>query len=84
MLIWVAERNGYRCVTESANGPQDGDTFMADQVEFENELIRLQLKASRGLAEALFAKGWRALGIDQFGTKRPGGAPTEVFLPLLV
>ena len=85
-LIPATDANGvkgYRCVTHAANGPEANDQVATDQVAFENILIDLKLMKPRGIAKGLFARAWRGLSMDQFGTKTPGSAPTEMFLPLV-
>lgn len=74
----------YRCLTYPVDGPADGDKVMADQVEFEDELIRLRLKQPRSLVEGLFAGAWRGLSLDKAFVNRPTGSePTETLLRVI-
>lgn len=90
-LIPVLEGEGddkklvaYRCLTYPVDGPAEGDRVMADQVEFEDELIRLRLMPPRNLAQGLYAKAWRGLSLDKAFVNRPAGSePTETLLRLI-
>ena len=74
----------YRCLTYAADGPQEGDKVMADQVEFDDELIRMKLMKPRGAAEMIFAGVWRGLSADKLFFHRPvGSEPTETLLRLI-
>lgn len=74
----------YRCLTYPVDGPADSDKVMADQVEFEDELIRLRLMAPRNPITALYAMGWRGLSLDKLFVRRPSGSePTETLLRLI-
>jgi hypothetical protein len=74
----------YRCLTFPVNGPADGDKVMADQVEFDDELIRLRLMAPRGPIQFVYAKAWRGLQLDKAFVNRPAGSePTEELLRLI-
>jgi hypothetical protein len=74
----------YRCLTFPVDGPADGDKVMADQVEFEDELIRLNLKKKRDIVEGIFASAWRGLSLDKAFAHRPAGSePTETLLRLI-
>ncbi len=75
----------YRCLTYPVDGPADGDKVMADQVEFEDELIRLRLMAPRDPITAIYAWGWRALGVDKWkvGNRPAGSDPTETLLRII-
>ncbi len=86
-LIPVYENDAitaYRCVTYAANGPQDGDKVLADQVEFEDVLIDMRLMPARDLARTLLAKGWRALDLDKLVLHRPTDSePLETLLRIV-
>ena len=77
---------GYRCVTHRAdNGPVDGvDTVVADQVEFDNVLIGMNLMR-RNPIEDVYAWGWSFLHMDKvFRATRPKeGEPLETLLRFL-
>lgn len=74
----------YRCLTYAADGPKDGDTIVADQTEFEDELIRLKLMKRRDPAQMIFAGIWRALSADKVFFHRPvGSEPSETLLRLI-
>ena len=75
----------YRCLTFSVDGPREGvDKVMADQVEFESELIRLRLMKPRGGVQMIFAGAWRGLSLDKLLANRPAGSePIETLLRIL-
>jgi hypothetical protein len=86
-LIPVQEEGvvtAYRCVTYAADGPQDGDKIVADQVEFEDILIGMKLMAPRDAARMVLAGIWRGLSLDKLLTQRPPGSePLETLLRVL-
>lgn len=72
---------GYRCLTFPVDGPADDDKVIADQTEFEDELIRLQLMAKRNPVTWAYAKAWSGLSLDKLFFSRPTGSePTETLL----
>ena len=74
----------YRCLTYAADGPNKGDKIVADQVEFDDELIRLKLMKRRDPAQMIFAGIWRALSADKVFFHRPvGSEPSETLLRLI-
>lgn len=78
------QRVAYRCLTYRADGPEDGDKIVADQVEFDDVLIGMGLMAPRNIVEGLFAKAWRAAGADKWYIHRPvGPEPSETLLRVI-
>lgn len=74
----------YRCLTYAADGQNEGDKVLADQVAFEDELIALKLMRPRGGIQMLFAGAWRGLSLDQLLIRRPvGSQPLETLLPII-
>lgn len=75
----------YRCLTYPVDGPAESDVVMADQVEFEDELIRLHLMSPRNPVTAVYAWAWRGLGVDKWKvSNRPAGSdPTETLLRVI-
>ena len=74
----------YRCLTFPVDGPADGDKVMADQVEFEDELIRLGLMPKRNPVTWVYAKAWSGLSLDKLFAHRPTGSePTETLLRII-
>lgn len=74
----------YRCLTFPVDGPADDDRVMADQVEFEDELIRLGLMKPRNPIQWAYAKAWRGLSLDKAFVNRPAGSePTETLLRVI-
>jgi hypothetical protein len=74
----------YRCLTYAVDGPNDGDKIVADQTEFEDELIRLRLMQPRDTLQLIFAGIWRGLNLDPLFKHRPTGSePTETLLRII-
>jgi hypothetical protein len=74
----------YRCVTHAADGPQDGDKVVADQVEFEDVLIDMKLMAPRDPGRMILAGVWRGLSLDKLLVHRPTGSePLETLLRVI-
>lgn len=74
----------YRCLTYATDGPNEGDKIVADQTEFEDELIRLRLMKPRDAVQMVFAGVWKGLSLDKVFFHRPTGSePTETLLRLI-
>jgi|GEM_PF-4221593 len=79
-LIPLPEILAYRCITTSVDGPQPGDTVVADQVAYDDFLIGLGVYPKRNIVTSLYARGWRGLHLDKLGGTVHFKEPQETLL----
>ncbi len=84
-LIPLPDIQAYRCVTVAADGPaEDGtDKVIADQVAFDDMLIKLNVYPKRNPLDRLFANKWSDWHLDKIVPQVRSDEPKETLLYLL-
>lgn len=79
-LIPVPDLLAYRCVTTKADGAQEGDEILPDQVAFDDLLITLGVYRRRNPVQAAYAAIWRRWHMDKIVPMARSDEPLETLL----